>query len=174
VLQPGGLSFQAKDRIATLTDFVDLQFSPAGASPKEGTAILNEVDVGIAALDSSISFVQGYLPFRGLIAPQATASARPGDRVFKVGRTTGFTVGEVTDVGTIVGPVHYGPGPCWFHRSIVVEGLDGTLFSDRGDSGALVVRTNGEAIGIVFAGNSQQTYACPIETALDSLRCALA
>ncbi len=173
ILQPGNLAFDSEGQIAVLTDFVALRFSPFGASPKEGTAIFNEVDAGVAALEPSVSFVQGYLPFRGLVAPQSIASALPGDRVFKVGRTTGLTIGEVTEVGTIVGPVGYGPGPCWFRRSFVIEGIDGTLFSDKGDSGSLVVRTNGEAIGIVFAGNSRQTYACSIETALDALKCTL-
>lgn len=135
---------------------------------------MNEVDAGVAALKQDTSFRQGYLPFRNLIAPHATTAARLGDRVFKVGRTTGLTVGEVIDVSTIVGPVVYGHGPCWFRRSFVIEGIDGALFSDRGDSGSAIVRETGEIVGLLYAGNGQQTYACPIDSVLGMLQCSLA
>jgi hypothetical protein len=50
--------------------------------------------------------------------------------------------------------------------------LNGTLFSDKGDSGSAIVRTNGEVIGLLYAGNGQQTDACPIEDILSSLHCS--
>ena len=75
---------------------------------------------------------------------------------------------------TQVGPVNYDHGPCWFRRSIVIEGLNGSRFSDHGDSGSIIVRTNGEVIGVLYAGNGQQTYACPIDIVLQSLGCTLA
>jgi hypothetical protein len=128
----------------------------------------------VAKLDENVQFKQGYLPFRNLVAPSATAKARIGDRVFKVGRTTGLTHGEVTDVATVVGPVPYDPGPCWFRRSLTIEGLNGTQFSDKGDSGSAIVRTNGEIVGILYAGNGAQTFACPIDTCLQNLKCTLA
>jgi hypothetical protein len=87
---------------------------------------------------------------------------------------TGLTHGTVTDVATIVGPVAYDPGECWFVRSIVVEGVDGTLFSDRGDSGSAVLKENGEVIGLLYAGNGEQTYICPIDEVLRALNCTLA
>jgi hypothetical protein len=89
-------------------------------------------------------------------------------------RTTGLTFGTVTDVATVVGPVAYAPGECWFRRSIVVEGVDGTLFSDHGDSGSAVLTSTGQLIGLLYAGNGQQTYICPIDEVLRSLNCALA
>jgi len=173
ILQAGGPSFVAAELIAVLSEYVDLRFSPPGATLQAGTAILNEVDAGIAVLEPSISFSQAYLPSRQLTAPEATASARPGDRVFKIGRTTGLTFGEVTDIGTIVGPIPYGPGQCWFRRSIVIEGVDGTLFADKGDSGAVIMRPNGEVIGLLYAGNGRQIYACPINAVLQRLGCTL-
>jgi hypothetical protein len=174
MLQAGGQAHTADNQVAVLEDFVPLQLSPAGAMPSLGTAVLNEVDAGVATLDSAVPFTQGYLSRRKLAPPGATVTARPGDRVFKVGRTTGLTYGEVVDVAAIVGPVLYGSGPCWFRRSIVVEGLQGTQFSDKGDSGAIVVRGTGEVVGLVYAGNGQQTYACPIDGILRELRCTLA
>jgi Trypsin len=174
ILQPGSGAFNSADQIGLLRDFVKLLVSPLGATPKKGTAILNDVDAGLVELDEGVSFTQGYLPSRSLIAPNAVAKAKVGDKVFKVGRTTGLTFGEVKDVATIVGPVAYDPGPCWFRRSIVIEGLNGTLFSDKGDSGSAIVRTNGEVVGLLYAGNGQQTYACPMDTVLTSFSCTLA
>lgn len=174
ILQPGSSAFDIDDQVGLLNDFVTLLVSPPGASPKLGTAILNEVDAGLVALDEAVAFTQGFLPSRSLIAPNGIAKARVKDRVFKVGRTTGLTLGEVKDTTTIVGPVPYDPGPCWFRRSIVIEGLNGTLFSDKGDSGSAIVRSNGEVVGLLYAGNGQQTYACPIETILASFNCTLA
>jgi hypothetical protein len=134
----------------------------------------NEIDAGVARLDPNLAFTQGYLPFRNLIAPSATATARPGDHVFKVGRTTGLTHGEVIDVATVVGPVPYDPGPCWFRRSITIQGINGTQFSDKGDSGSAIVRTNGQIVGILYAGNGTETYACPIDECLRAFSCTLA
>jgi hypothetical protein len=174
ILQPGSTVHDPNEQIDVLTDFVGLLPSPAGATPRTGNVTFNEIDAGVAKLDENITFNQGYLPLRNLIVPSATATARIGDQVFKVGRTTGLTQGEVTDVATVVGPVPYDPGPCWFRRSITIEGLNGTQFSDKGDSGSAIVRTNGQIIGILYAGNGAQTFACPIDTCLQNLSCTLA
>jgi S1-C subfamily serine protease len=173
ILQPGSDVFDIDDQIAVLTEFVDLQTSPPGLSRGSSLINYNEIDAGVAELVEEISFNKGYLPFRNLIAPVGTARARAEDEVFKVGRTTGLTFGVVKDVGAIVGPVSYDPGECWFRRSLVIEGRNGTQFSDRGDSGSAIVRTNGEVVGILYAGNGDVTYACPIETVLNQLNCSL-
>jgi hypothetical protein len=174
ILQPGSKAFELDNQVGVLRGFVELLTSPFGATPKQGNATLNDVDAAVVELAEGVGFTQGFLRSRGLIAPNATARARVGDRVFKVGRTTGLTYGEVTETATIVGPVTYGAGQCWFRRSIVIEGLNGTLFSDKGDSGSAIVRANGEIIGLLYAGNGEQTYACPIEAVLTSLDCTLA
>jgi hypothetical protein len=174
IVQPGAGTFELTDQIGLLKDFVKLLDSPLGAMPKKGTAIFNDVDAGLVELDDSISFTQGFLPSRSLIAPNAVAKARVGDQVFKVGRTTGLTFGEVKEIATIVGPIAYDPGPCWFRRSIVIEGLNGTLFSDKGDSGSAILRTNGEVVGLLFAGNGEQSYACPMDVVLNNFNCTLA
>ncbi|HWK02167.1 MAG TPA: trypsin-like serine protease [Puia sp.] len=174
ILQPGSLHHNSTDQIATLSDFIDLQVSQPGATPRKGGILYNEIDAGLAQLDPSIQLTQGYLPFRKLISPGSSASAKLGDQVFKVGRTTGLTYGTVIDIATIVGPIPYPSGACWFRDSIVVEGLNGTQFSDKGDSGSAILRTNGEVIGILYAGNGQQTYVCPIDTVLNELKCKIA
>jgi hypothetical protein len=174
ILQPGSGVHQASDQIAVLSNFVDLKDSPHGAMPIHGNVAFNDIDAAIAELDSGINWSQGYLSSRTLSSPSATAIAQLGDNVFKVGRTTGLTYGEVTDIATTVGPVGYDPGPCWFQNSIVIESTDGTLFSDKGDSGSVIVRTSGEVVGLLYAGNGQQTYACPIDSVMGALNCSLA
>ena len=174
ILQPGSSVLFPNDQIGQLEDFIALHTSAPGDTFANGRATLNEVDAAIARLDAGVPFQQGYLTSRNLVAPNGIARARAGDQVFKVGRTTGLTFGEVIDVATIVGPVPYDPGLVWFRRSLTIEGLNGTQFSDRGDSGSAIVRTNGEVVGLLYAGNGQQTYACPIEEALNGFGCSLA
>ena len=174
ILQPGSGVHTVADQIAVLSDFKDILTSPSGATPGAGTAILNDIDAGIAKLDDGISWKQAYLPVRSpLVAPSGTATAKLGDQVFKVGRTTGLTFGEVIDVSVTVGPVGYSHGPRWFRRSITIKGVNGTQFSDRGDSGSTIVHTNGEVLGVLYAGNGQQTYACPLDLVFNAFTCTL-
>lgn len=122
ILQAGGVTVGA-DLVATLTEFVALVTSPAGSSPALGNVQFNDIDAGVAELGASVSFNQQYLATRTitdprtgiaspLTAPSGAATAAVGDRVFKVGRTTGLTFGEVSDITTVVGPVQYGLGIC--------------------------------------------------------------
>jgi hypothetical protein len=174
ILQPGSKVFSPGDHAATLTDFKDLLVSPPGASVTAGTAVMNQIDAGIAVLSSGASHSQSYLPGRsGARAPLGTATAAIGDRVHKVGRTTGLTFGEVKQVSTEV-VVRYGIGDVWFDQSIVIEGNDGTTFADRGDSGAAIVRDDGMVIGLLYCGNGSESWACPIDLVMGAFNCNLA
>lgn len=107
-------------------------------------------------------------------APRGITEAALGDKVYKVGRTTGLAFGTVTQIGTLVGPIAYTPGPCWFRNSITIESDDGSIFSDHGDSGSIIVRSDGMAVGLLYAGNRTHTYACRIGHAMNELHCQLA
>ena len=167
ILQPGDPVLAPADQVAVLTDFAPINFSPVGTSPGAG-AVMNDIDAGIAALISSVSGTNGYLPARSLKAPAGNSVAAIGARVFKVGRTAGLTNGTVTSVATTVGPIAYGPGnEAWFHNSLEVAGEHGTTFSDHGDSGSAIVdATTNEVVALLYAGNGLQTYACPIDAVL--------
>lgn len=174
IMQAGTGAFSAADQAGTLTDFIDVQPSAPTASPARGGVNFNDVDAGVAELLNNVKFAQVYLSSRtGVTAPGGTAAAAVGDHVFKVGRTTGLTHGEVTQISTIVGPIPYAPGQCWFQNTLVIEGLNGTMFSDHGDSGSAVVRSDGKIVGLLFAGNGQQTYACDIALVLQALHCTI-
>ena len=173
ILQPGSLSFRKADQVALLTEFEPLKPSPARAKPAKGNVVYNHADAAYARLIEDIAFRQEYLAARALPAPSGTAKAKLGDRVFKVGPRTGLTHGKISAVGTVVGPIPYDPGPCWFQDQIEITGANGTLFSDQGDSGAIVVNQSGKLIGLLFAGNGTHSYASPIETVLKLLACQL-
>jgi len=173
ILQPGSPYIAEDDQIATLHSFADLEPSAPDASAAFGTARLNRVDAAAAVMKDGIQWVQGFLPLRELPPPTSTAAPRLDDQVVKVGRTTGLTRGVVVNLDVTVGPVYYPGGQCWFEDVFEVEGLENSSFSDSGDSGAIVMRTNGEIVGLLFAGNGQQTYAVPIHTVFDVLGCRL-
>ncbi|PFG41716.1 hypothetical protein ATJ88_0358 [Isoptericola jiangsuensis] len=107
-----------------------------------------------------------------------TAAAVPGDAVEKVGRTTGHTVGRVTAIEMDDVLVGYGPelGVLAFDDQIEVESTRPGSFSEGGDSGSLVYRADGVAVGLLFAGSETGgtdgtglTYVNPIGSVLDAL-----
>lgn len=174
ICQPGVAAMTGANEVATLTRFVPLQPSPAGGTIANGTAVLNEVDAALAGLHDAAAFKQAYLPGRQAPSPRGIAMPALGDKVHKVGRTTGLTFGTVTQIGTLVGPIGYAPGACWFRNSFTIESDNGSTFSDHGDSGSVIVRSDGMAVGLLYAGNRTQTYACLIGNAMAALNCQLA
>jgi hypothetical protein len=174
ILQAGNLTFSSSQHIATLTDFVALDPSPMSARPAKGNVIFNAVDAAVAALEKGTEFTQGFLPARSLPGPHGVTAPKIGDQVFKVGRTTGLTQGTITAVGIVVGPIPYEPGNCWFNQQFEIVGNQGVLFSDHGDSGSAIVSTTGELVGLLYAGNGTQTYACAIDSVFTAFGCTLA
>jgi len=173
IMQPGNGT--AANQIATLTTHVALVPSPTGATPASGGVTLNDVDAGVATLLDSVTFRQDYLSTRKVAPPSGWAVPALHDEVYKVGRTTGLTLGTVTSVSTVVGPILYAPGECWFRRTITIEGKDGTMFSDHGDSGSAIIKSStGQVIGLLFAGNGTDTFACPIDAVLGAFNCRIA
>ena len=131
--------------------------------------------------EALVTSVQGTGP-NGYDTPQKTTHPEPGMRVKKWGRTTGFTHGTILHQHTEHQPgipyqilSHYGPtdsqvfqGTVYFPEVFTIGGAGS--FSLGGDSGALVVETEtNRAVGIVVAGESQQTLMLPIIPALRAL-----
>jgi hypothetical protein len=116
----------------------------------------------------------------------------PGERVYKVGRTTRGTTGTITTINASL-PVKTLGGDTVALRRNVIEivfdatgpttrvGCEDAAFAEKGDSGSLVVDGANQAVGIVFAqepdppppppGQPQQikVYACHIVAVLDAL-----
>ncbi|WP_343548002.1 hypothetical protein [Ralstonia sp.] len=95
--------------------------------------------------------------------PTQAVAPVEGMRVAKVGRTTGYTEGQI--VGRVLrplkvkaaSPANQFEGRIWFPNAFVIHG-DQREFSEAGDSGALVVSLNDDgtksAVGLVFCGGA--------------------
>jgi len=104
-----------------------------------------------------------YLDDGSIIVPRGT---HPGDgiigrRVWKVGRTTGYTQGIVVSDNAVV-RVWYGDRYIIFHDQIIVQGR-----SRGGDSGSPVFLLCGERpsendqlVGLLFAGSDEYFVVC--------------
>lgn len=103
-----------------------------------------------------------------------TATAVDGEAVRKRGRTTELTHGFVDDVALSVS-IDYenGLGVVTLTNQIGIEvdASQSTQFGNNGDSGSVVVNSDGKVIGLYFAGSSDGTYgaANPIDAVLSAL-----
>ena len=138
------------DVVGFLADYVRIE---------TGTAHVNNVDCAIARLADG---VQGLAILMCLADQQAPALKGVGDdnvfvdeEVWKAGRTSGLTQGRVfavevdnyvVNVGTSMQPVR-----ARFDNQIQVYS-EGRNFSMPGDSGSLVIDSEGLARGLLFAG----------------------
>ena len=134
----------------------------------------NKVDAAIARLADGVEI--GPLRLRGagtLLAPRVDALA-PGDRVLKLGRTTGLTRGVVSAIEVDRVIVGYDQGEKRFDDQIELTGLANTPFSRGGDSGSLIVDAGRHPAALLFAGNdADTTYANPLAAVLAALKITL-
>ena len=158
ILQPSpadaSTSSNTPSRIATLTDFEPLRFGSA----------VNHMDAAIAALED----VDSAIPDIMTIGRPANPPVAPflAQSVVKHGRTTGLTFGSVVDT-SFDGNIHYQGSVAYFENQIVVAGHAGP-FSERGDSGSLILDTSGpHPVGLLFAGDDSQAIANPIQSVLN-------
>jgi hypothetical protein len=139
----------------------------------------NRYDCALARLKKGIKHTGNRFPKIGKL--KGVKAAEPGMRVFKVGRTTGFKHGKITDVEVDRRWIEYDRGDARFDGIITVESAKkGQPFCDGGDSGSLIVSEDGYAVGLLFAGtprggafNLGLTYANPIQEVLTALNAAL-
>jgi hypothetical protein len=112
-----------------------------------------------------------------------TSVAYGGESVGKIGRTTAVTAGRVTAIELDDVVVGYGDelGALRFDDQIEVESTGAGPFSRGGDSGSLVYRADGVALGLLFAGSETGgdngtglTYVNPIDTVLAAFDARLA
>jgi len=161
IFQPGLLDGgnASTDKIAALTKFVTLK----AGSP-------NTVDCAIAEA-SGQTVVSKDILYIG--PPQGTEAAAIDMAVHKFGRTTGYTVGQVTSIDTDV-TVGYDLGNLTFTGQIIIVGNSGS-FSNAGDSGSLILeRGTNKAVGLLFAGSTSHTIANHIDDVLKALGVTLA
>jgi hypothetical protein len=161
IVQPGCATTQA-DTVATFTRLVTMVFT-SNASNRVDAAIAQSTDAQIDRQTNCVAY--------GGVRPAVQVLL--GDKVQKVGRTTGFKKGTVTGVNATVS-ITYTKGAARFTGQIVI-GQAG--FGGMGDSGSIIVKDpTREAVALLFGGSSTQTLANPIlevETALGvKIKCA--
>ena len=169
VLQPGPFDGgdPATDRVATLAAFE--RFTADGRA--------NRVDAAVAVVDAEVPLEPGRFPGGPLGAdPLEVDDVDPDERVEKVGRTTGHTVGRVSAVEVDGVAVQYDQGVYTFDDQIEIDGVAGA-FSAGGDSGSVIWRSADRApLGLLFAGSETGgrvgggvTFANPLATVLSVL-----
>ncbi len=140
--------------IGVLDDFVRIDFSGGE----------NYVDAAIALVSKDT--VGTSTPSNGYGTPSSTTVvASPKMAVKKYGRTTALTYGTISGINATV-TVDYGVRQAKFVGQISVTGR---RFIQAGDSGSLLVTQTGNwPVGLLFAGNTNGSYAVanPIELVL--------
>ncbi len=170
VLQPaptdGGVD--PDDRLATLSGFVEIDFSPGAENSIDAAvaAPLNLRDVLFETVD---------------IGPDTPAEVRAiteadlGRFVHKTGRTTEHTQGFIQAIfGTV--SVDYGlmRSGTFTDQIIVSQSPAEEVFSDGGDSGSLVYDADNRCIGLLFAGSAGRGEAEPGRTIINPIDRVLA
>ena len=161
VIQPGTVDGGASpaDDIGNLAAFEPIDFNGGD----------NTMDAAIA-LSSTANLGNSTPSFGGYGTPSSTiAGASVGQAVQKFGRTTGLTVGEVSEINVTLTVCYEGFPFCTKSAKFVdqIAIIDGT-FSDGGDSGSLIVTNdaNKNPVGLLFAGSSTRTIASRIDLVL--------
>ncbi len=134
-----------------------------------GGAFVNIMDAAVATVDPARrSELRTRIPGLAVI-PGATTVPKRGMQVTKVGRTTGQTVGEVTDIHFRFVLPYENVGQVGYLDQVLC-----TRYTAGGDSGSLVleVGTN-KAVGLHFAGANGGSVFSPIRPILRAFHARL-
>ena len=95
-------------------------------------------------------------------------------RVYKAGRTTGWTEGEVVAINVLT-DVEYGAGIARFRNQIAIRPTadNGGPFSDSGDSGSGIYTEQHKLVALLFAGSKARTLANPVRKVISELESEL-
>ncbi len=154
----GGTSADAIAIIDSVNDIIRLKFNPGD---------INDVDATLALTNDQLVTPEMH---DGIALDDPTPLDAVMDmQVQKVGRTTGPTQGQVKSVTARIRVKYDGGRFGQFQNQIMIESLDGSPFSQGGDSGSLIMSVNpAQPVALLFAGSDQQTFATPIQTVMDA------
>jgi hypothetical protein len=99
--------------------------------------------------------------------PIGVGTVTLGTPLQKMGRTTGYTTGQITQLDVTV-TVDYG-GKLGTYRNQLMAGA----MSQGGDSGSAVLDMNKRVVGLLYAGSDTTTILNPIQAVLDALQVQL-
>ncbi|MPQ45020.1 trypsin-like peptidase domain-containing protein [Clostridium tarantellae] len=165
LVQPGGIDGgeSPRDIVARLSEFIPLKFHRLNPKPE------NFVDAAIGKIIKPSLVQSKEIALVGKIT--GISKAVIGERIKKVGRTSGLTMGEVTTINTTI-EISYGGR---FKTPFLFKGLTlAKLQLDQGDSGSIVLNEKNEAIGQAISSSSQNiTTFADMETVLTALNVEL-
>lgn len=188
ILQPGPHDggTLAADHIADLADFVPISITglPSECNVANGIAsVLNRIAEALGRdtrLQSITTQAENNLVDAALARPlnsadvsddilnvgtiAGSAEATLGLPIKKMGRTTGFTTGEVTQVD-VTANVQYGTGQI---ATFVDQFMAGAM-SAGGDSGSAVFDNSNNLVGLLFAGSDTTTIMNRIQNVFSAL-----
>lgn len=176
IIQPGRVDGGrvATDVIGVLHEFVPITF---------GDGAINTVDCAVATLAPTVPFEAANfvdherLGTRLVASPNLDPELR--QKVTKFGRTSERTNGQIVSIEQDNLWVNYGSrGSTKLARFDgqlqIVATQEGKAFSAGGDSGSVIVDSDGRPTGLLFAGTSSGvTSANPIGAVLDALTCSI-
>jgi hypothetical protein len=99
--------------------------------------------------------------------PMGVGTATLGTQLQKMGRTTGYTTGQITQLDVTVS-VDYGGKLATFRNQLLAGAM-----SQGGDSGSAVLDMNKRVVGLLFAGSDTTTILNPIQLVMDALQVQL-
>jgi hypothetical protein len=178
-LMPKLKDLETKLKIAEVSAMVKLKYMTQNSN--ELNIPINRVDAAMAKLtDSGRLKDEIRLAYGGRILKVAkpyqfnpdTGAIEGVGKVYKIGRTTGYTEGVVNAVGVAPPPISYGNNKAFFQGQVIVQATsdNGNPFSKRGDSGSGILNEQHELVGLLFAGSELQTLVNPIDLVLEELR----
>ncbi|MDD1611187.1 MAG: S1 family peptidase [Methylococcaceae bacterium] len=192
ILQPGSYDGgkNPDDQIATLEDFITitLQELPSDCDVAGGiVGILNAL-AGVAGSDTRLKAIRIRAienlvdaaiarPLRqedvlaeilNIGAVERTGSAILGMSLKKMGRTTNYTEGQVTQVD-VTANVGYGEN----RTALFTDQFMAGAMSQPGDSGSAVLNNDNELVGLLFAGSDTTTIINRIENVFSALNLTL-
>jgi len=198
ILQPGPYDggTNPADQIGTLSEFVQIQFegSGGGSSCPIARFFASVLNAGAAAVGSSTRLTPTVVrvatqaannlvdaaiaeplnqndvrnEILNIGAVTATAEATLGMNVKKMGRTTGFTTGNIIQVD-VTSSVSYGTGK----TAVFTDQLMAGAMSQGGDSGSAVVSSDNKLVGLLFAGSTSTTIINRIQNVFSALNITL-
>ena len=163
VLQAGTVDggVDPDNAIGTLYDYEPLNFSGGNNAIDAAIALTSKENLRNNTPDNGILYEQ-FTPSEEIVDPFV------GQQVKKYGRTSELTLGQVAEMNVTVSVCYE---PVWifcfksatFVNQIAVESTNSYPFSQGGDSGSLIVTTEGNnPVGLLFAGSDTRTIANPI------------
>lgn len=151
IVQPSPGDVAAKRPVAALYAKAPMRFDGDVENP-------NFIDAAIAKLNTGISHALEIPGIGKLAGYLKKEQVELRSECVKFGRTTGYTRGMVFSIHLSIWVKYSARGKeAFFSDQFLIVPTDGSSFVKGGDSGSLLVDSENQAIGLIFAGAGKKT-----------------